>query len=106
MVRPGDRWFRSGKRPHGSPCPVDATLRRGRSAVGGAVRLGLAIVVVVAGAWLIAGRHRLAQEISQATLVLGLSSMGGLLYGLSYLAIEPAIRRRWPWRLTGWNRLL
>ena len=81
-------------------------LRRGRGDLRGAVRLGLAIVTVVAGAWLIGGRHRLAQEMSQASLVLGLWGTAGLLYGLTYLAIEPAIRRRWPWRLTGWNRLL
>jgi hypothetical protein len=60
----------------------------------------------MAGAWLIGGRHTLAQEMSQATLVLGLGGVAALLYGLSYLAIEPAIRRRWPWRLTAWNRLL
>jgi serine/threonine-protein kinase len=81
-------------------------LRRGRGDLRGAVRLGLAIVTVLAGAWLIGGRHRLAQEMSQAGLVLGLGGIAGLLYGLSYLAIEPAIRRRWPWRLTAWNRLL
>jgi hypothetical protein len=25
---------------------------------------------------------------------------------LGYLALEPAVRRRWPWRITAWNRLL
>ena len=34
----------------------------------------------------------------------------GLLYTLSvctlYLALEPALRRRWPWRITAWNRML
>src|SRR5262249_8058643 len=39
-------------------------------------------------------------------LVLGFGGMTAFLYGLSYLAIEPAIRRRWPWRFTAWNRLL
>ena len=81
-------------------------LRRRRGDLRGALRLGLAIVTVMAGAWLIGGRHRLAQEMSQATLVLGMWGIAALLYGLSYLAIEPAIRRRWPWLLTAWNRLL
>jgi serine/threonine-protein kinase len=81
-------------------------LRRGRADLRGALRLGLAIVTVMVGAWLIGGRHRLAPEMNQATLVLGLGGVAALLYGLSYLAIEPAIRRRWPWRLTAWNRLL
>src|SRR5262249_4045098 len=26
--------------------------------------------------------------------------------GLCYLALEPAVRRRWPWGQTAWNRLL
>jgi hypothetical protein len=81
-------------------------LRRGRGDLRGAVRLGLAIVTVMAGAWLIGGRHRLAHEMNQAILVLGLWGTTALLYGLTYLAIEPAIRRRWPWRFTAWNRLL
>lgn len=85
---------------------VIRNLRRGRADLRGALRLGLAIVTVMAGAWLIAGRHRLTQELSQATLVLGLSGATALLYGLVYLAIEPSIRRRWPWQLTAWNRLL
>ncbi len=25
---------------------------------------------------------------------------------MAYLALEPAVRRRWPWRLTAWKRLL
>jgi serine/threonine-protein kinase len=81
-------------------------LRRGRGDLRGAVRLGLAIMTVMAGAWLIGGRHTLTQEVSQAIRVLGSSAISAFLFGLSYLAIEPAIRRRWPWRLTAWNRLL
>jgi serine/threonine-protein kinase len=81
-------------------------LRRGRGDLLGAARLGLAMVTVMTGAWLVGGRHRFAQEMSQAILVLGLGGMAGLINGLTYLAIEPAIRRRWSWRLTAWNRLL
>jgi hypothetical protein len=47
-----------------------------------------------------------APRMSQATLVLGLGGVAALFYGLGYLAIEPAMRRRWPWRFTAWNRLL
>jgi hypothetical protein len=81
-------------------------LRWGRGDVRGAVRLGLAILAVTAGAWLFGGRHTLLQESSQLVLGLGFGGWLALLYGLSYLALEPAVRRRWPWRITGWNRLL
>jgi serine/threonine-protein kinase len=36
----------------------------------------------------------------------GESGSFALLYGLGYLAVEPAVRRRWPWQITAWNRLL
>src|SRR5206468_1319296 len=57
-------------------------------------------------AWLFGGHHTVAQEMNQASVVLGGGGMTALVYGLTYLAIEPAIRRRWPWRFTAWNRLL
>ncbi len=81
-------------------------LYRGRGDVRGAVRLGLAILAVTAGAWLFGGHHTLSQEASQLVLVLGFGGWLALLYGLSYLALEPAIRRRWPWQITACNRLL
>jgi hypothetical protein len=40
----------------------------------------------------------------QATL--GEFGLYGLISALVYLAIEPAMRRRWPWRLTAWSRVL
>jgi hypothetical protein len=81
-------------------------LRRDRGDVRGAVRLGLAILAVAAGAWLFGGHHTLSQEASQFVLVLGFGGWLALLYGLSYLALEPAVRRRWPGLITAWNRLL
>jgi hypothetical protein len=81
-------------------------LRRGRGDLRGAVRLGLAILAGTAGAWLLGGHHTLSGETSQLAGVLGVGGWSALLYGLSYLALEPAVRRRWPWRITAWNRLL
>jgi hypothetical protein len=70
------------------------------------VRLGLAILAVTAGAWLVGGHHTASREVSQLAAVLGVGGLPALVYGLSYLAMEPAVRRRWPWRITAWNRLL
>jgi hypothetical protein len=81
-------------------------LRRGRADVRGAGRLGLAILAVTMGSWLFGGHHRTSLETSQLYLVLGGGGMLALLFGLSYLAMEPSVRRRWPWRLTAWNRVL
>jgi hypothetical protein len=81
-------------------------LRRGRADVRGAVRFGLVVVGVMAAAWLFGGHHSAAQVPAQLAQVLGGGGTLALLYGLGYLALEPAVRRRWPWRLTAWNRLL
>jgi len=43
---------------------------------------------------------------SQFSGVLGVGGWPALLYGLGYLALEPAVRQRWPWRIIAWNRLL
>jgi hypothetical protein len=81
-------------------------LRRGRGDVRAAVRLGAAILAVTVAAWLFGGHHTLSQEASQLVLVLGSGGWLALLYGLGYLTVEPAVRRRWPWQITAWNRLL
>src|SRR5262249_6054737 len=72
----------------------------------GAMRLGLAILAITAAAWLLGGHHTLSGERSQLAGVLGIGVWSALLFGVGYLAIEPAVRRRWPWRITSWNRLL
>ena len=81
-------------------------LRRGRGDARGAVRLGLAILAVTTAAWLLGGHHTLSGETPQLIGVLGIAGWCTLLFGLGYLALEPAVRRRWPWRITAWNRLL
>jgi hypothetical protein len=81
-------------------------LRRGRGDLRGAVRLGLVILAVAAVAWLLGGHHTFSGETSQLAGVLGVGGWSALVWGLSYLALEPYVRRRWPWRITAWNRLL
>jgi serine/threonine-protein kinase len=81
-------------------------LRRGRGDARGAVRLGLAMLAVTTAAWLLGGHHTLTGETPQLMGVLGIGGWCALLFGMGYLALEPAVRRRWPWRITAWNRLL
>jgi hypothetical protein len=38
--------------------------------------------------------------------ILGSMVLGGLMTLLFYLALEPVARRRWPWRLSAWSRLV
>jgi hypothetical protein len=37
---------------------------------------------------------------------LGRCSFLAAILGMWYLALEPTVRRRWPWRLVAWGRLL
>lgn len=83
-------------------------LRLGRADTG----RGLRFVLLVAGVWMLVGllgsRHNLslAELLGQVRLFLGPAILQAVLLGLLYFAVEPATRRRWPWRITAWNRLL
>jgi hypothetical protein len=72
----------------------------------GAVSLGAATLSIQIGAWVIGGHHSVSEEWRQLAVCLGVGGLPALVIGVGYLAIEPAIRRRWPWRITAWNRLL
>jgi serine/threonine-protein kinase len=79
---------------------------RGRGDMRGAVCLGAATLTVQIGAWVIGGHHSVSEEWGRLAVCLGVGGWLALVSGVGYLAIEPAIRRRWPWRITTWNRLL
>jgi serine/threonine-protein kinase len=82
-------------------------LRAGRADVRGAIRLligfGVAHMTLML-AWLrpVAGSDLYAQVYGSAGRVL----LNALLMAVTYLALEPFVRRRWPGRLIGWQRLL
>jgi serine/threonine-protein kinase len=59
-------------------------------------------------AWVVGDRHPLPvfDEVMRFAVLLGPVAFLGATIGLAYLALEPALRRRWPWRLTAWSRLL
>jgi serine/threonine-protein kinase len=83
-------------------------LRRGRADVRGAGRLGLFVFGLTLAAWLLRAHHAPLLEVEQALFVKALGqalASAGILY-LAYMAIEPYLRRRWPWRIVSWERLL
>jgi serine/threonine-protein kinase len=79
----------------------------GRGDRRGALRLGLAVVVINMAGWLFAASH--VPDFSEIMLVLGaLASAllsGALVWG-AYIALEPHVRRHWPHALISWTRLL
>lgn len=45
-------------------------------------------------------------ELDRLAHVLGMATWSGIKLGIAYLAVEPYVRRHWPWQLVGWARLL
>src|SRR5262249_4891211 len=79
-------------------------LLQGRADVRTAARMGMVIVALTLAARFAAGWHAPGPFVL-ATPALGLSVMKWVIVGGLYLGLEPVVRRRWPWRLTGWVRL-
>ncbi|MCI0460730.1 MAG: serine/threonine protein kinase [Gemmataceae bacterium] len=58
--------------------------------------------------WVLAARHvwAPADELAMFAGVLGRALLDGVVLWLAYMALEPWVRRRSPWRVIAWNRLL
>jgi hypothetical protein len=82
-------------------------LRQGRGDRHGAVVMGGAFVVAYVAAWLLGGHHpgTIGGEILGLISAIGIGGFAGSVMALAYLALEPAMRRRWPWRLTASTRV-
>ena len=80
-------------------------LWRGRADVRTAARLAVLVAAGQAVGWLVGGTISLAKWSTQLTLMAGLTGVYVATSSLLYLAVEPLVRRRWPGRLTGWQRL-
>ncbi len=82
-------------------------LRLGRCDLHGARKLALLVFGAWFGTWAVAGHHAFSvdTEIMQVVLLSGITSYLAAVLVLIHLAMEPALRRRWPWRITAWNRL-
>jgi serine/threonine-protein kinase len=79
----------------------------GRGDLRAAARLALAFILFQAIGW--------AAEGGMAFSLDGLAAFGAwvghwsffaAIFGAMYLALEPTVRRRWPWRIIAWGRLL
>ena len=82
-------------------------LRAGRGDHRGAVRVGLAFLVLSLGKWTF-HQHWMPHEAMLGYVLLEVATALGasVLLALLYLALEPAVRARWPHTLITWNRLL
>jgi serine/threonine-protein kinase len=74
----------------------------------GALRVGVFVVAAEGLSWLLSVHHvpDYEGERRQLELMLGGAVIPAGLTALLFLAMEPFLRRRWPWQLTGLNRLL
>jgi tRNA A-37 threonylcarbamoyl transferase component Bud32 len=80
----------------------------GRANPTGASRLVGFYLALALGGWLLAAKHALSpgDEMALFAGMLGRALVDGITLWLAYLALEPWVRRRSPWRLIAWSRLL
>ena len=83
-------------------------VRSGRADVRGGVWFWGVCAVPYVLLWIVGGHHVgvLRGEFNEAMQAVGTGLANGLLGFVMYLAMEPAVRRRWPWRLTTLGRIL
>jgi serine/threonine-protein kinase len=87
---------------------VSRNLRLRRGDRRGAFRLAAAGFGAQILAWVVGGHHTpdAGAELYGFVSVLGLAAWSGGVLWLCYMAVEPLVRKRWPWRMRSWNRLL
>jgi hypothetical protein len=80
----------------------------GRANREGAWRLAAYFFAVYLLAWGVGAKHVLSfyEEVTVLTAMLGLALLWVGQMWVAYLALEPYVRRRWPWWVVSWNRLL
>jgi serine/threonine-protein kinase len=83
-------------------------LWRRRADLSGATRFTGVVAAYILVVWLLAGHHNstINAEMTQICAILGWASIWVVICVTFYLALEPAVRRHWPWQFTAWNRLL
>ncbi len=82
-------------------------IRLGRGDRRGATRLGLYMVAVQMFAWLFLAHHvAMVAEIDLFYAALAWAVFYAAILWVLYVALEPYMRRRWPYRIISWSRLL
>jgi hypothetical protein len=83
-------------------------LRGGRGDRRGATRVAAFVVAIDLASWIFGAHHLAAfnDEAQAFFLACGQALLIGGLVWLTYLAIEPAVRRSWPNMLISWSRLM
>ncbi len=93
--------------PGGAAFLARRNLRLGRGDRRGAFRLAVFILVVLMLAWGVEAHHvPAASELSLLMIISGRAILIAALVWLLYIALEPAVRRRWPNSIISWNRVL
>jgi serine/threonine-protein kinase len=75
----------------------------------GALRLAACLLAAFLISWLFRAHHSWSfgeEAYGLFAPMLGRAVFSTGFVGLIYLALEPYVRRRWPWRIVAWNRLL
>jgi len=82
--------------------------RAGRSDTRGALRLMIAVTLILNGLWIFGGHHVAdgGAELQMCVTILAEALATGAIIGLLYLSVEPFVRRHTPKLLIGWARLL
>jgi serine/threonine-protein kinase len=82
--------------------------RLGHADLRGAFRLAAYIFAINFLAWTLNTDHVLSPRIELDLFcgAMGIALFCALSIWVAYLALEPYVRRSWPWRISSWNRLL
>ena len=85
-----------------------SNIKAGRGDRRGATRAAVVFILLGTAGWVLANQHTgvLAEDIDRLFSALGRAMFDGSLLWLSYMAIEPYIRRFSPGSLIGWTRML
>jgi hypothetical protein len=83
-------------------------LRAGLGDTTGAIRLAIFLFACHLICMTLIADHvpSFRQEVTWLMKALGFAGLWSGVCGLLYFALEPYVRRRWPWRMISWNRLL
>jgi hypothetical protein len=83
-------------------------IRHGQADWRGAWSVSATLMALTGVAWLCGSRHSfdVTEEVAAAVKWLNVVVFSGVVGGVAYLAVEPSVRRGWPWSIATLQRLL